>query len=292
MSYQEKQNQHRISQVYLREFGFLEETRWKIYSVNPPKYDIQLHCIDKFSAEINLFDLPLNDPIEIRHYENNFAIIEGHYPKIHKCIENQKRLVYPMRDYLNHFISTLIGRSEIYENIIEGIMNNERLIPGFIEEILLGEKEENIEKSKNTYEKAIPNLSGRFRFNVVLGSIINSLTHRLRHCELIILKSASNLEWITSDNPVYINPNDNYSLLITIDSEIYFPISRTYLAFLFHKDSNESSNPIRHLNKNRINEIGDDLFFEIISKLSNNKKDFVLFGKDHILMKYLESNIS
>ncbi len=77
-----KQDQHRISQVYLRQFGYKDENGKKWISVWEMGSEYTgRKSIKSFTAEKNIFDLPFHDLKEKRKFEELNGDIETFYPK-------------------------------------------------------------------------------------------------------------------------------------------------------------------------------------------------------------------
>lgn len=77
------QGQHRISQVYLKQFGFRDKNNAEIISVLEVGNPITHHKkIKSFTREINLFDTNLADEGFSRYFEEHSQKVETHYPKV------------------------------------------------------------------------------------------------------------------------------------------------------------------------------------------------------------------
>ena len=65
------QGQHRISQVYLKEFGYVKGGKWYIAIWEKSKNHTDYVLIENFTKETNVFDLPFFESgEERRHFEN------------------------------------------------------------------------------------------------------------------------------------------------------------------------------------------------------------------------------
>src|SRR6185312_9730163 len=104
----EFQGQHRISQIYLKQFGFEREGKWCISVWRKFLNHTDIESVEKFSKEINVFDLPYKDFKLRRYFENTSNIIEGEYFKIINTITHQNQLIPRHKDILCHYVANLI----------------------------------------------------------------------------------------------------------------------------------------------------------------------------------------
>jgi hypothetical protein len=61
MDHHESQKQHRVPQVYLKQFGFEKDKIWYVTIFNPTKNYTEDVPIKEFNYAINEFDLPSDD---------------------------------------------------------------------------------------------------------------------------------------------------------------------------------------------------------------------------------------
>ena len=110
----EFQKQHRVSQVYLKQFGFLKEDRWHISLWHKFRDHADIELTQTYLREINIFDLPFEDFKDRRHFENTSNLIEREYPKIINSVLYQHKLLAKHRFLLCHYVANLICLSLIH----------------------------------------------------------------------------------------------------------------------------------------------------------------------------------
>lgn len=101
----------------------------------------------------------------------------------------------------------------------------------------------------------LKNLDKDFQLNVVIGVLMNYLVRVFRAFKFIILRDYNNRGWPTSDNPVILDKQGNYSWIVPIEAEIYLPLSKDFCLFMYNKNSEIHTNPLRNLIANEINKI-------------------------------------
>ena len=110
-----KQGQHRISQTYLKQFGFKDKNNtWKIsvYEKGIPLTKIK--SIKSFSKEYNIFDIPLlsQDDPDKRIFETNCAKLENFYPKVIENLNNSSMFSLVIDSgYKDGMINKILGAS-------------------------------------------------------------------------------------------------------------------------------------------------------------------------------------
>ena len=262
------QNQHRIPKVYLKHFGDN-----KIISVYQKfRSHTQNLFIDKFSSEINIFDLPFDDFDLKGYFELKTAQIENDYPKVVKSISNQKKLIQKHKKTLVKFIASLICKSVSHQNFFKGLIDDENCRNKFIQEVLMFcEKEDVHHYFGNQY------FDRKNNFNTFLCLLFEHLTIVLQNFNFVILRDFDDRGWFTSENPVLIDKQNRFDWIVPLESEIYFPISRDFCLFLFHNSSEIKTNLLRSFLVNQINLTDENLHKNISNKLASNDNEFIIF---------------
>ena len=248
MDYHEYQSQHRIPQVYLKQFGFEREGVWYVTVFDRTKNHTEDIRIKDYNVAVNEFDYQDEDYKIKRHYENTAGKIEDMYPKVLNSIKNQKLLTPRHEDILRHFVASLIGRAERQRDFFAEMIGDEKVRSRFLEEITLFDEQDN----PADIELAFSIMNKNEHLSLIQGIITNHIVRVLRSFKALILKDFDGRGWFTSDDPVCINFQDNYSWIIPAEAEIYLPLSREYCLFLFHEKSPKDSNPLRKLSTNKI----------------------------------------
>lgn len=264
----EFQNQHKIPQVYLNQFGY--KSKLSILKVGTSK--IENVSISEFSSEINIFDLPFdNDKIK-RHYENLFNRIETRYKTILSNLKNQGKLIPKDKYYLIAFIVSIMCRTEPFRLKISDLIKNEKTREKFIKEITI------FSNDYNETKELLDIFKMDYKLNMALGTVISHLIRVFSHFEIVIIKEKKGESWLTTDNPVYIDFKENHSYIIPIEAEVYFPLSKEYCLFMFHPESKNKKNPLRNLTINKVNNINFELFDKIVKEIANNFYEYIIIN--------------
>lgn len=278
------QGQHRVSQVYLREFGYQKEGKWYISVWDKSKNYTDYVLIENFTKETNVFDLPFFDSIkERRHFENKSLIIEGEYKKVVNSIKSQQQLTPRHQDVLCHYISNLICRCKPYRELFQNYLDHSVGREAFLKEITVF-----VPSELPILKTSLSNIPIETHLNYITGHIINHLVKVLRNFSFTILKDYQNRGWFTCDNPVIIDPQEtlaeiegeDYLWTIPVESEIYFPISPDYCVFAYFSNSKKNSNPLRKLRLNRVNVIDEISHDKICRMIASHTSNYFIFNQE------------
>lgn len=270
----EFQNQHKLPQVYLKQFGFEKDGDFWVSVLKVGTSKIQNILVSEFSAEINIFDLPFeNDEIK-RHYENLFNKVENRFRIILSNLKNQGKLIPKDKDYLNDFTANIICRTEPIRTFILELLKNNETREKFIKEITLFSSD--YDETKNLLDI----FKIDYQLNLAIGTVMNHLVYVFSNFEKIIIKEKGGTGWLTTDSPVYIDYKDNHSWLIPVEAEIYFPLSKDYCLFMFHPKSENKENPLRKLKIDKVNIINFEMFDEIARKISGDYFEYLIMNAE------------
>lgn len=270
------QNQHKLPQVYLKQFGFEKDDSFWVSVLKVGTSKIQNIPISEFSAEINIFDLPFeNDEIK-RHYENLFNKVETRYRTILSNLKNQRKLIPKDKDYLNDFTANIICRTEPFRTFILELLKNKDTREKFIKEITM------FSNDFNDTTNLLDIFKIDYQLNMSLGTVMNHLVSVFSSFEKIIIKEKNGTGWLTTNSPVFIDYKNNHSWIIPIEAEIYFPLSKDYCLFMFHPKSKNKENPLRKLKIDKINIIDFKLFDEISAKIiSKDFREYLIMNREY-----------
>lgn len=137
MTEPELQGQHRISQIYLKQFGFKRIGKWYISVWRKFLNHTDIELIEDFSKEINIFDLPYEDFKLRRHFEKSSGIIETNYDTVIKTLTHQKQLIPRHKGLLCHYVANLICRTKPYRDFFDQLLKNEQTRTKFLNEITM-----------------------------------------------------------------------------------------------------------------------------------------------------------
>lgn len=273
MNFVEYQGQHRISQIYLKQFGYKKDDEWYISVWHKSDNHTDNLQVKNFTKETNVFDLPYEDIELRRHFENiSSKELESRYEMVIKSIQNQKNLNSRNKSILFHFVANLICRALPHRDFLNTLLLNADTREIFLEEITTFE-----EKSLPVLKEALSTLKPEYQFNMVLGQIMNYLAQVFKTFNCVILKDHDNKGWFTSDNPINIDKQGNFSYIIPPEAEIYFPLSKDFYLFIFNEESEIKTNPLRKLRNNKINEIDETTHKILCDKVTWNESRYLIF---------------
>ena len=266
------QGQHRISQVYLKQFGYPIEKPIKLSVYEAGRKMTSNVNISDFTKEINVFDLPFTDPELKRHFENTSNKIETKYPVVISNLKNQMRLTPKDKDVLNHFVANILCRTYPFRTFIEGFLEQPDTRDKFINEMTMFS-----DNSKET-KWFLSLFKIDYQLNLAIGTLMNHLVHVFRRFDKVIIKSVENKGWLTTDSPVFHEKHGHFEWIIPIESEIYMPLSKDFCLFMYHPKSKNNSNPLRKLKPDSVNEVDLETFDEITKKIVSDYDKYLIFN--------------
>ncbi|MBK9638759.1 MAG: DUF4238 domain-containing protein [Bacteroidetes bacterium] len=270
MSYHEIQGQHRLSQIYLKQFGYKKEEKWWVSVCKLGNKTTENLLIENFTKETNIFDLPFDNFKLKRHFENTSSILENRYQTVILNLKNQKRLTTVDRELLCNFDPNLLCRTLPFRMFIDGLLRTEDTRDKLLNEITLL-------KGNNQETKSIlSQLKIDHQLNVVIGILMNHMVKVLSNFRQVVIKAEENKGWLTTDNPVYLDRQGHFEWIIPIESEIYFPLSKDYCLFMYHEKSSIRNNPFRKLEQDKIHNIDSDIFDNLTNKIILNMREYLI----------------
>lgn len=277
----ENQNQHKVAQSYLKQFGYIKDDIPMISGMKLGDNHTSNFVIKDILAEINHFDFPIVEDFSMRrHYENTSADIESRLTTILNNIENQKQIPPKDRDILNHLTATMLCKTDKFRDDIIYFLNHSReSAESIVDEITMitGNKNELL-TLLHIIEQV--NHDSNDKLNLIIGQLTNHLAEVFSYFNKIILQAPVKLGWLTTDNPATIHHQKDRGLLISIDSEIYFPLSRKYCLFMFHKDSEFSQNKLRKLKNHKLNDVNEETLEQVNRITARNYSKYLFFFEE------------
>jgi hypothetical protein len=261
------QSQHRVSQVYLKEFGYKEDSNYLVSVYQIGKTMTENLLVEKFTADTNIFDLPFNEPEIKRYFENTSNLVENRYKTVISNLHNQKQLIPLDKDLLCHFVANLMCRSELLRNFIELLLKSDR--DNLLKEITVFSG--HYEALKIFLSKINPEQ----HLNIVICSLMDYLVVKLRSFNQIVIKSHEDVGWFTTDNPVYVDAENNQKWLIPVSSEIYLPLSKDFCLFMYNPNS-KKENDLRKLKVDKVHVVDSLIFNNIMNKLTENANKYLI----------------
>lgn len=239
--------QHRVSAVYLREFGFLEGNQWKITTMvksemakmrEVNKIWIGAKSVDSVTVELNEFDLHGLRPDIKRLLEEGFGIIETKWPKITEEV-NTGKVSDETQAYINHFISSLLIRSKRFREMI-----SHHIAQLYARQFLT---DMGIWLDKKEVEALVDIIMGvpvEQRLNHACVLVWHHLASKLATFHSVYIKDYQNSGWSTSDDPVVLQNNFATNSILSINTELYFPLSKDWLVYMYHGNATMAMNPL------------------------------------------------
>lgn len=242
------QGQHRISAVYLRQFGFQKKSgQWKITAFEKSKKKHMLEIgrrwtseksIDSVTVATNEFDLNGVDPSLRRMLENEFGKIETTYPQIIAEL-HRGALTEETVAKLTHFIASLVIRQYSVRQVIDTIIRGQNSRQ-FLENMCMWFKADRV--ALVALVEATP-IDNRLNHACVLAWSHISLT--LATFNVVIMKDYDNSGWQTCDEPVLLTYNYTANSILSVDTELFFPLSKDFCLFMYHPKSKYRTHPLR-----------------------------------------------
>lgn len=275
-----KQNQHRVPQVYLKEFGYRTKGgQWKISALEKKQFPQMKESnkifysqqnIKSVTAEYNIFDLDGGDPNGISGFEDLNGKLENWYPKIIGDLRRNNKLSDNSEGILIQLISNLLCRGEQFRELIDGFLNSESRLR-FLQAMccFLNDKGDGF----INYLNSIPI---ELQLNPACVVVIDHILNKLSSFDYIILKDFNNRGWITSDNPVVLDNNRELGgSVFSVNTELYLPLSKDLCVFFSHSNAKNKSNQLRAFENKSVVNASQEIREMIYDKVRLNSDKFI-----------------
>lgn len=266
------QKQHKVSQVYLKQFGYKKNGEWWLSVYKAGKSETENVKIKDFTAEINIFDLPFKPSELKRHFESTSSKIENYYQTVISNLHHQKRLTSKDKEVLNHFVANIMCRTNPFRGFINDLLKCSDTRDKFIKEITM------FSNDKEEVQAFLDKFKIDFQLNIAVGILMEHLILLFEKFDKVILKESNGNAWLTTDSPVHLDRQNKYEWIIPIESEIYLPLSKDFCLFMFHPKSEVSSNPLRSLIVDRVNELDFETFDAITQKIIVDYDEYLILN--------------
>ncbi len=228
------QEQHRIPQVYWRQWAFRNHKNAEVLSVVKRGQDVSHHVLVKrFTAEKNLFDTTLHDEGFSRFFDQKCQYVETNFPKIIAAL-NKNSHDGQTRIFLCEFISNLFVRQQSTYDLLKWILPREYLRKKLLNEIAILEDDSEQKLVRGMYEEM--SIDPEHTLDSKVSAVIlqawkhfNQVLQRFTHT---LIKAPDDRAWSTSDNPVIVHGLAEDAWLIGPDAEVFFAISKEYLVYM------------------------------------------------------------
>jgi Protein of unknown function (DUF4238) len=245
-------NQHLVSEVYLKEFGYKDKnSQWRVCVLEKSKFPIMAKINKRWIAHKSIgsilskedfFDFEAaGDQDFFRTVEAVSAEVESLLPELYHELKNNKTLTAKGESILAHFTSNLFVRTSYFDFFLKDLIE----VGGFdrlLEECL----HFNTQAEKTSFKKFIkhPKFSSeKNRTNIIRFLFWNYFLQRLGQFQYYIIEPAQGKGWITCDNPVVVLNHLNEYSVIAFETEIIFPLTSKKL-ILFKTEHSKSVSTI------------------------------------------------
>jgi hypothetical protein len=253
----ENQNQHKLPQVYLRQFGYKHKEQWKVSTKVIGENFVRQKSIESFLSEINVFKID-SDQNEIQNIFEEFnCLLEDEFLRIISDLDNNGQLSEKSQAYIYQLIPNLLVRTDIVRNLVRELLESDART-NFLTIICIHKADSLESLHKMAFFKMLnePNVDESI-INKALIFFADHFFRKLAWYEIVILKSQENKPWFTSDNPIILKNRKQKFNFMTNQSEVYFPLNPSYIIYLHHKESTDSRNKFRKYEKNKIYEVNN-----------------------------------
>jgi hypothetical protein len=270
------QNQHKVPQVYLKQFGYKFHEQNKVSVLELGEKFIRQKSIKKFLAETNIYDIESENPEIERIFEGLNCDIENEYNDIVSDLENDRKLSEKSYAVLLQLIPNFIARSDTWRAFVIHILESDAK-ENFLKVICahLAESFDDL-GYKDFFRKMVDSPVEEI-INRALMFFTDHLLRRIGHYEIVIIQAQEGKPWFTSDNPVILENRTARLEIMQKESEVYFPINPKYLAYLHFENSDDKVNELRSYVTNQIYNATDDQNFNIQQKIMGNAHRYVIF---------------
>lgn len=276
-----KQDQHKIPQVYLKKFGYVDTNKqWKVTVSRRGEAFTRQKSIKSFTAVTNVFDIESYDPIIRRIFEKLNCDLETGYHDIINDLDITGELTDKSYAFLLQLVANLITRSDYWRDLTLSLLNSPgkaRFLQFITGHHCQNEAEYNTIDQQSFY-RVLNESSPGDALNRAMLYFMDHLMLRLWNYEIVIIRSQDGKEWWTSTNPVVAHNKIEGMEIFAKESEFYFPISPTYLAYLHFKGSDDQTNPLRALATNQIYEADDAQNAALQQLILENPSDCVIIA--------------
>jgi Protein of unknown function (DUF4238) len=288
-----KQDQHKIPQVYLKKFGYRDiNNQWKISVISRDESFTRQKSIESFYAVTNVFDINSDDPRIPRMFEQLNCDLETEYNNILKELEDNGMLSDKSYAYLLQLIANLIVRADHWRDWILGMLAHENK-ENFLQ-IIMGHHCKDYVDFQNIRQQPFFRILADSEptevVNRVLLYFIDHLMKRLWNYEITFIQSQDEKPWFTSTNPVVVHNRTKHIEIFAKESEIYFPLSPKFLAYLHFKGSDDKVNLLRTLTTNKIHLANDEQNVELQNTIMANPSAFLLIAGEFKYRRFEKTN--
>lgn len=259
--------------MYLKQFGYITDSNHKKISVlDFERGRIDNKFVKSYSKTDNFYDLPLRTEENARLLEALNRDIENDYNRVVEELEMQGSLSELMLGNLIQIIANFYCRTIAFKELLSALLTSDKA-DHLLSEVthFLGNKE-----SGNQMIEIIKKLDVKHQINPVMAITMDYILNRLSHFRPVFLSDFANRGWITSDNPVAMYNNMEAQTFMGWETEIVFPISKSYCCFMYHPKAEKSKNVLRTYPLNKVSEITERVQSELYARISWNRHKHII----------------
>jgi hypothetical protein len=243
-------NQHLVSEVYLKQFGYQDaNAQWRVCVLEKSNFHLMAKINKRWIAHKSIgsllakndffdFDGHKGDPF-VTIIESANSEVESRLPELYRELASRGPLSDRGESILAHFASNLFVRTSYFDAWLTDLIE----VGAF--ERLLDECLWYHADADQTMFKKMMNRSdftgGKNRTNMLRFLFWDYFLHRLGDFQYYILEPDPGKFWITCDNPVVMLHHVNEFSVIAFETEIIFPLnSQKLVLFKMEKSANTS----------------------------------------------------
>jgi hypothetical protein len=275
-----KQNQHKLPQVYLRQFGYNKDGHWKVSIKIPGEQFSRQKSIESFMSEENVFKIESDEPKIQNIFEEFNCLLEDEYLKIIEDLDIRREFSHKSQAYLFQLIPNLLIRTDSFRLNVRDLLESDAR-KNFLTIICYHKVPDIAKLHESDFFRMLnePPVDESI-INKTLIFFADHIFRKLAWFEIVILKSQEDKPWYTSDNPVVFNNKMSKFNFFTDESEIYFPLNPKYLLYFHCKKSKVKNSKLRSYKSNKIHLVNDKDNWRFQKKiLSNLDKLLIVKGE-------------
>lgn len=272
----EKQNQHKLPQVYMREFGYDFKGQKKVSVLKVGEKFTRQKSIESFLSETNVFKIKSENPELENIFEELNGLLENEYLNFISDLNNNQYLSDKSYSILLQLIPNLLCRTDEIRDLVSYLLNSDAKT-NFLKIICIHRAQNIGDLIEQDFYKIIAEQPVNDDvINRVLIFLMEHIFRRVAHYDIVILQSQEDKPWFTTDNPIiFENKMANFEIMLK-ESEIYFPLNPKYLIYLHHRESEDKENELRQLEKNKTHLVNDEQNVNLQHKIMKNAIEYVI----------------
>lgn len=265
-----KQNQHKIPQVYLKQFGYKSNGQWKVSVKVLGEKFIRQKSIESFMSEINVFKIESDEPKIHNIFEEFNCLLENEYIKIIEDLDIRRELSHKSQAYLFQFIPNLLIRTDSFRLIVRDLLESDAR-KNFLTIICSHAVSNTVKLHDCVFFKMMnePPVDESI-VNKALIFFADHIFRKIACFQIVILQSQEDKPWFTTDNPVVFNNILTKFNFFTNESDVYFPLNPKYLLYFHHRESKVKNTKLRSYKSNKIHLVSEKDNWRLQKKIISN----------------------